>query len=96
MPLAIGFSGGCYDGEALLKQAQSASVSSTLAEVDLGEFHTTLPRDSNTGIFTTLELHIFGTVPRTRLAAVERQLGNDSTACGTKRWLPFAKARATN
>jgi hypothetical protein len=77
VPLAIGFSSGCYDGQALLKQAQSAALSTTLAEVDLGEFQTTLPRDQDTGTFTTLKLHIFGTVPRTRLVAVERQLGND-------------------
>jgi len=77
LPLAIGFLSGCYDGQALLQQAQSAAISTTLAEVDLGKFRTTLPRDANTGMFTTIELHIFGTVPRTRLAAVERQLGND-------------------
>jgi hypothetical protein len=77
LPLAVGFTNGCYDGDALLKQAQSTALSTTLAEVDLGKFQTTLPRDPETGRFTKVELHIFGTVPRSRLSAVERQLESD-------------------
>jgi|tagenome__1003787_1003787.scaffolds.fasta_scaffold20426293_2 hypothetical protein len=77
LPLALAFMSGCYDGDALLKRAQSAALSTSLAEVDLGKFQTTLPRDSETGRFTTVDLHIFGTVPRSRLSAVERQLEND-------------------
>jgi hypothetical protein len=77
LPLSVCTSSGCYDGDALLKQARSAALTTTLAEVDLGEFHTTLPRDPKTGAFTSIDMHIFGTVPRTRLAAVERQLGTD-------------------
>ena len=77
LALAVCLVSGCYDGTALLKNAQSAALNTTLAEVDLGEFRTTLPRDPSTGTFTTLEMHIFGTVPQARLAAVERQLKND-------------------
>src|SRR5262245_14864887 len=68
---------GCYDGNELLKQAQSTALSTTLAEVDLGKFQTTLPRDPSTGRFIALDLHIFGTVPRSRLSAVQEQLEND-------------------
>jgi hypothetical protein len=75
--LAIGLTTGCYDGTALLKQAQSTALSTTLAEVDLGTFQTTLPRDPTTGQFTAVDLHIFGTVPRSRLSAVQRQLESD-------------------
>src|SRR6185503_2775545 len=68
---------GCYDGDALVKQAKSAALKTRLAEVDLGTFQTTLPRDENTNLFTDLDLHIFGTVPRYRLAAVKKQLKVD-------------------
>jgi hypothetical protein len=68
---------GCYDGSAMVKQAQSAALNTRLAEVDLGKFQTTLPRDSTTNNFTALDLHIFGTVPRYRLAAVNKQLKAD-------------------
>ncbi len=75
--LALGMCSGCYDGSAMVKQAQSAALNTRLAEVDLGTFQTTLPRDPNTNNFTALDLHIFGTVPRYRLAAVTRQLKTD-------------------
>jgi hypothetical protein len=75
--LTLALTAGCYDGSALLKQAQSTALSTTLAEVDLGKFQTTLPRDPTTGRFTAVDLHIFGTVPRSRLSAVERQLESD-------------------
>src|SRR3954447_25031897 len=77
LPLTVAWWSGCYDGEALLKQAQSTALSTTLAEVDLGTFQTTLPRDPTTGRFTAVDLHIFGTVPRSRLSAVQRQLESD-------------------
>lgn len=68
---------GCYDGQALLKQAEAAALSTTSAEVDLGIFQTTLPRDPKTGLFATVEIHLFGTVPRARLSAVNKQLEID-------------------
>jgi hypothetical protein len=74
---AIGLSSGCYDGETLLKEAQSTALSTSLAEVDLGQYITTLPRDPNTGSFTTVDLHIFGTVPRSKLSEVKKQLAAD-------------------
>ena len=74
LPLLLTISGGCYDGEALLKQAQSTALNASLAEVDLGEFSTTLPRDLDTGRYTSIDLHIFGTVPRSRLSEVKKQL----------------------
>lgn len=70
--------GGCYDGEALLKQAEAAALSTTLAEIDLGIYQTNLPRDPETRLFATVEVHVFGTVPRSRLAAVKKQLEIDT------------------
>lgn len=64
---------GCYDGNALIKQAEAAALNTTLAEIDLGVFRTTLPRDPKSGRFASVEIHIFGTVPRTKLSAVKRQ-----------------------
>ncbi|HVT28703.1 MAG TPA: hypothetical protein VHE81_11875, partial [Lacipirellulaceae bacterium] len=77
LAFALLASGGCYDGTEMLKEAQSAALNTRLAEVDLGTFETTLPRDPDTSHFTELNLHIFGTVPRYRLAAVTRQLKTD-------------------
>lgn len=75
--IALGLTSGCYDGEAMLKQAQSTALSSSVVEVDLGKFRTTLPRDPNTNTFIELELHVFGTVSRAHLADVEKQLRTD-------------------
>src|SRR5436309_1079867 len=75
--LTLGLTVGCYDSSALLKQAQSTALSTTLAEVDLGKFQTTLPRDPATGQFLAVDLHIFGTVPRSRLSAVQQQLESE-------------------
>jgi hypothetical protein len=69
--------GGCYDSKEMVKQAQSIALNSRLAEVDLGKFRTTLPRDPVTHNFTSLDIHIFGTVSRYQLAAVNRQLQAD-------------------
>ena len=68
---------GCYDGTEMVKQAQSVALKTRLAEIDLGKFQTTLPRDPVTNRFTAVHVHIFGTVPRYRLAAVTKQLQAD-------------------
>jgi hypothetical protein len=74
---ALAFSAGCYDGDALLNQAKSAALTTSLVEVDLGTFSTTLPRDPGTGIFASIDLRVFGTAPRSKLEAVEKQLKDD-------------------
>jgi hypothetical protein len=68
---------GCYDGSAMVKQAQSAALNSRLAEVDLGKFQTSLPRDPETSRYTALDLHLFGTVPRYQLSSVTKQVKAD-------------------
>jgi hypothetical protein len=77
LAFALSACSGCYDGNTMVKEAQSATLNTRLAEVDLGKFQTTLPRDPDTNHFTELDFHIFGTVPRYRLAAVTRQLKTD-------------------
>jgi hypothetical protein len=47
------------------------------AEVDLGNYHTTLPRDPKSGLFTELEVHLFGTVPRYLVPELEKQLKSE-------------------
>src|SRR5437660_80067 len=68
---------GCYSGSDMVKRAQTAALNTRLAEVDLGKFQTSLPRDSETSHYTALDLHIFGTVPRYQLSAVTKQLKAD-------------------
>jgi hypothetical protein len=69
--------GGCYNGEEMVKQAQSVALSTRLAEIDLGKYQTTLPRDPVTNHFTSLDIHLFGTVPRYQLDAVSKQLKSE-------------------
>jgi hypothetical protein len=77
LAVALALCAGCYDGGEMVRQAQSAALKTRLAEVDLGKFQTTLPRDPVTNRFTAVDIHIFGTVPRYRLAAVTKQLKVD-------------------
>jgi len=65
---------GCYDRESLVRQARSAATSPRLAEVDFGIFQVTLPRDPRSGSSTDLNLHLFGTVPRSHRSSVKKQL----------------------
>jgi hypothetical protein len=77
LPVALALCAGCYDGSSMVKDAQSNALKTRLAEIDLGTFQTTLPRDPVTNHFTAVDIHIFGTVPRYRLAAVTKQLKAD-------------------
>jgi hypothetical protein len=76
--LSCSLFGGCYEGKVLVAQARSAALNTRLAEVDLGTFHTTLPRDKNSISLTEMRLHIFGTVPRYRVPAIEKQLKTEA------------------
>ncbi len=69
--------GGCYDGHALVERARSAVLKSRDAEIDLGTYHTTMPRDPQTNAFTTLQVHVFGTAPRYHVSAIKKQLAAD-------------------
>jgi hypothetical protein len=77
LAVALALCTGCYDGGEMVKRAQSVALKTRLAEIDLGKFQTTLPRDPVTNRFTAVDIHIFGTVPRYRLAAVTKQLKSD-------------------
>jgi hypothetical protein len=66
--------GGCYDGEQLLLEARSTALNSRLAEVDLGRFVTTLPRDLKSGSFTEINMRIFVAVPRSLVSTVTQEL----------------------
>jgi hypothetical protein len=72
--LALAACSGCYDGKALIRAARSSALKTRLAEVDLGSYQTTLPRDPQTQLLTDLKLHVFGTVPRYRVPDVQMRL----------------------
>jgi hypothetical protein len=65
---------GCYNGEVLVTQARSAALNTRVAEIDLGSFHTSLPRDPKSDLITELGLHIFGNVPHYQVDAINRQI----------------------
>jgi hypothetical protein len=71
--LVVSYSG-CYDGEVLVTQARSAALNTRLAEINLGSFHTSLPRDPKSGLITEVGLHIFGNVPHYQVTAIDRQM----------------------
>jgi hypothetical protein len=68
---------GCYNGQILVHEARSLAHSTRHAEIDLGEYFTTLPRNLSEGSFTELKAHIFVTVPRSRVTDVKRRLKAD-------------------
>jgi hypothetical protein len=75
--VALSLSTGCYDGEALINDVRSAALRTRLVEIDLGSYRTTMPRTRNESEATEIELHIFGTVPRYRVPAIEKVLAAD-------------------
>ena len=72
--LALVLCTGCYEGEVLVREARSTALTTRLAEVDLGRFLTTLPRDQNNSSITELEVHLFATVPRSRVTTIKNRL----------------------
>lgn len=69
--------GGCYDGEAMIESTRSQVLKTRDAEIDLGKYHTTMPRDEYTNALTDITVHVFGMVPRYRVAEIRRQLKAD-------------------
>lgn len=69
--------GGCYDGQQMIESTRTNVLKTRDAEIDLGNYETTMPRDSQTNAFTELSVHIFGTVPRYRVAEIKKQLRAD-------------------
>lgn len=70
--------GGCYDSELLIERARNAAMRARLEEVPLGYFRTNLPREVNAGAPIEVELELFVTTKRYRIAGVERQLRHES------------------
>jgi hypothetical protein len=64
---------GCYQGASLVNEVRSAALGTRLAEVDLGAYRTTMPRDPVRDSLAELELHLFGTAPRYRAPVIEKQ-----------------------
>lgn len=75
--LSLAILPGCIDSKALVEQVRSNALSSQTHEVDLGAFRTTMPRDAESGSFTELRLHLFGTVSQYRIPAIKKQLKAD-------------------
>jgi hypothetical protein len=76
--LAVCFlAGGCYDATVLVEQVQSDALRNQLHEVNLGYYHTTMPRNPATRTYTEMELRLFGMVPQYRIPAIEKQLKSD-------------------
>lgn len=66
--------GGCYDGQELVELAQAEAMRTRLDEVDLGRFHTSLPRNPNGNSVTEIEFEIFASAARYRVPTIEERL----------------------
>jgi len=75
--LGLPFCSGCYDGEKLVKMARAAAVRSSLEDIDLGLYFTTMPRNVATTADTEMEFRVFGTARRHRVSAITKQLEQD-------------------
>ena len=68
---------GCYDSKALVDQVRTDALRGQTHEINLGLYRTTMPRDPNTGTLTEIELQLFGTAPKYKIPAIEKQLKAD-------------------
>lgn len=75
--LAVLALSGCYDAKALVDQVRTDALRGQTHEISLGLYRTTMPRDPNTGTLTEIELQLFGTVPKYKIPAIEKQLKAD-------------------
>lgn len=64
---------GCYDPQAIIQRVRSNAIRTRLEELDLGVIPVTLPRDKQLGDMLRMELHLFGMLPRHKLADAEKQ-----------------------
>ncbi|MBN1852395.1 MAG: hypothetical protein JW829_06710 [Pirellulales bacterium] len=66
--------GGCYDGEALVTQAEAKASREMQEEIDLGKYSVTLPRSTKASTTVTLELHLFANVAKRDVPKIKKQL----------------------
>lgn len=64
---------GCYDPQTIIQRVRSHAIQTRLEELDLGVIPVTLPRDKELGDMLRMELHLFGMLPRHKLAEAEKQ-----------------------
>lgn len=70
----VASTGGCYNAERLLERARNAAIRTRLEEVPLGHFRTCLPRSVNLGAPMEVELELFVTTKRYRVASIKRRI----------------------
>lgn len=68
---------GCYDGDEILERVRNDAIKSRLEEMDLGEFHATLPRDQRSNEMNEVFVHVFGAAVRYRLEGIRQKLQED-------------------
>lgn len=68
---------GCYDAAAMIERVRNDAIQSRLEEVDLGDFHVTLPRDEAISETTELFLDLYARAVRYRLKEIEAKLEDE-------------------
>ncbi len=65
---------GCYNDEQLVQEVRNNAIRARLEEVDLGHFRTTLPRDPNSSSRIEVDLELYGTTARYKVAELEEAI----------------------
>ncbi len=66
--------GGCYDSEALVERVRNKALRTRLDEVELGSFRVTLPRDTNSGEMTEIDIHLFAESQRYKINEIQDEI----------------------
>jgi hypothetical protein len=73
-PLLVAGMSGCYDGKALIARALQRVAEDHRAEIELGAYEITLPRQHDNPVATTLQLTVVATVDREDVRKIKKQL----------------------
>ncbi|MCG8450938.1 MAG: hypothetical protein MI725_15330 [Pirellulales bacterium] len=65
---------GCFDAESVIEAHRENASGACLDEVDLGEFHVTLPQPAETTAVAEIQFHAFGQVANHALEDVKESL----------------------
>lgn len=64
---------GCYNPDTLIQRVRDRAIRTRLEELDLGKFRVTLPRDPVTSGTTEVDLHVYGELPRYKVAKTRNE-----------------------
>jgi len=70
---------GCFNAESMIEAHRAVAIRARLEEVDLGEFHVSLPQPAETTAVAEIQFHAFGQVANRDLDGVKESLEKNGT-----------------